>query len=111
VEDASQHARVYDGRKRTWQDLGVVTQAQWSDDEESLLFVEGGEGNEGASLSLLSGHLIQKLCPTARTGTIVKMIFSMDQKRAFLLASLAGELDAWMMPLPPRVPPPPAGAK
>ncbi len=111
VEDASHHARVYDGRKRTWQDLGVVTQAQWSDDEESLLFVEGEEGNEGAFLSLLSGHLIQKLCPAARTGRIVKMIFSMDRKRAFLLASLAGELDAWMMPLPPPVPPPPAAAK
>ena len=109
VEDSGHRARVYDARNRSWQDLGIVTQAEWSPDEESLLFVEGGEGNESASLALLSGRLIQKLCPMARMGRILKMAFSADQKRAFLLASLAGELDVWMMPLPPRVPAPPPG--
>ena len=110
VLDADHHARIYDGRDRSWKDLGIVEQAQWSDDEESLLFVEGGPGSDN-SLSLLTRQAVQKLCPISRMGQIVKMAFSADYKRAFLLASLAGQLDAWMMPLPPRVPVPPGASK
>ena len=105
VWDAAHRARIYDGRDRSWKDLGVVGAAVWSDDEESLLFVEA-EGNE-AALSLLSGKVLQKLCPVTRLGLVARLAFSADQKRAFLLASIGGQLDAWMMPLPPRVPPPP----
>jgi len=73
VEDSGHRARVYDARNRSWQDLGIVTQAE-------------------------SGM-----------GRILKMALSADQKRASILASLAGELNVWMMPLPPRVPAPPPG--
>ena len=107
VWDADHNARVYDGRDRSWKDLGAVAEAQWSDDEESLLFVEAKPGTDGNFLSLLSGQTIQQLCFMYRIGQIAKMTFSADQKRAFLLASLSGQLDAWMFPLPPRVPVPP----
>jgi uncharacterized protein (TIGR03790 family) len=109
VENAEHHARIYDGRDGSWKDLGVVALAEWSADEESLLFVEA-TGSD-SSLSLLSRKTVQKLCPIARIGQIVKMSFSADQKRAFLLASLSQRLDVWMMPLPPPVPLPPGQAK
>jgi hypothetical protein len=109
VEDAEHRARIYDGRDGSWKDLGVVAQAEWSADEESLLFVEG-TGND-SSLSLLSRKTIQKLCQITRMGQIVKMSFSADQKRAFLLASLSQQLEVWMMPLPPLVPLPPGLAR
>jgi uncharacterized protein (TIGR03790 family) len=109
VENAEHRARIYDGRDRSWKDLGVVAGAEWSADEESLLFVEG-TGSD-SSLSLLSRQTIQKLCPIARMGQIVKISFSADRKKAFLLASLGQKLDVWMMPLPPPVPLPPGLAK
>jgi hypothetical protein len=109
VADAEHRARIYDGRDGSWKDLGVVAQAEWSADEESLLFVEG-TGSD-SYLSLLSRKTIQKLCPISRMGQIVKMSFSADKKRAFLLASLSQQLDVWMMPLPPPVPLPPGRAQ
>jgi len=102
-------ARVYDGRDGSWITLGVVAEAQWSDDEEALLFVETKP--DSSSLALLSGRLVEQLCPMNRIGQIQKMVFADDDKRAFLLASLSGQLDAWMMPLPPRVPAPPRSSK
>ena len=110
VVDADHHAQIYNGRDRSWKDLGIVEQAQWSEDEESLLFIEGGPGSDN-SLSLLTRQTVQKLCLIRRIGQVVKMAFSADYKKAFLLASLAGQLDAWMMPLPPRVPVPPGVPK
>jgi len=107
VQDASHRARAYDGRDGTWRDLGIVAAAGWSPDEESLLFVDAGNETEPGSLSFLSGRTIQKLCPISRIGPVSKLTFSADQKRAFLLSGLAGQIDVWMMPLPPRVPPPP----
>jgi len=111
VWDANHSARVYDGRDGSWKDLGAVAEAQWSDDEESLLFVEARPGTDSNFLSLLSGKLVEQLCPMGRIGQIQKMIFSEDNRRAFLLASLGGGMDAWMMPLPPRVPAPPKASK
>jgi len=103
------NARVYDGRDNSWISLGVVAQAEWSDDEESMLFVETKP--DSSMLSLLSGRLVEQLCPMNRIGQIERIVFSEDQRRAFLLASLSGEFDAWMMLLPPRVPAPPRASK
>jgi len=111
VQDASHRARAYDGRDGTWKDLGIVAEAGWSPDEESLLFVEAADGSDAGSLSFLSGRTIQQLCPISRIGRVIKLAFSADQNRAFLLAGLAGQIDVWMMPLPPRVPLPPRAPK
>jgi len=106
VLDAGRHARVYDGRDRAWKEVGNVAEAAWSPDEESLLFAEAG-GASDAQLALWSSTGTERLCPLTRTGPIGKIVFSADQKRAFLLAGLAGESDVWMMPVPPRPPAPP----
>ena len=42
VLEANNRSRVYDGRDGSWIDLGNISGAQWSPDEEQLLFV--GEG-------------------------------------------------------------------
>ena len=110
VWDDKHNARLYDGRDRSWKDLGPVAGGQWSDDEESLLFSEA-RGNDDNSLSLLSGQKIEPLCLLRRIGTIERIVFAKDQKRAYLLAGLAGQLDVWMLPLPPRVPAPPKESK
>jgi hypothetical protein len=81
--------------------LGEVLQAQWSPDEERLLFV--GKTGEGAGyLSLLSSHKIEPLCDMGRIGAVGGIAISADGERAFLLAALSGQLNVWMMALPAR---------
>ena len=99
VLEANNRSRVYDGRDGSWIDLGRVSGAQWSPDEEQLLFVEEG------SLSLLVEHRIEKLCDAARIGPVRGAVISAGGDKAFLLAGTGGGLDAWMIALPPRVPP------
>ena len=100
VRDANNRSRVYDGRDRGWIDLGKVSGAQWSPDEELLLFEAEGY------LSLLAGHRIEKLCELTRIGQVAKALISAGSDKAFLLAGIGGGLDVWMMALPPRVPSP-----
>lgn len=101
VRETSNKTRVYDGRDRSWIELGEVLQAQWSPDEERLLFVaKAGEGH--GSLSLLSGRKIEPLCDMGRMGAVGSMAISADGERAFLLAALSGQLNVWMMALPAR---------
>ena len=40
IREASGLSRVYDGRDRSWIDLGTVLAAYWSPDEERLVFLE-----------------------------------------------------------------------
>lgn len=104
IQDMSGSSRVYDGSNRNWVDLGTISAAQWSPDEERLLFVEStpkaGELTP-VFLSLLSDGNIQRLCSFERIGQLAQIGFSTDGKRAFLLAALNGSLDVWMMALPP----------
>jgi uncharacterized protein (TIGR03790 family) len=111
VQETNRNTRVYDGRDRTWKDLGNVVAAEWSSDEESLLFVDRGPRSDNGALCLYSGRTIQTLCPIGRIGQVLKLAISADRNRAFLLASLAGQMDVWMMPLPPPVPLPARVAK
>lgn len=94
VLGANNQSRVYDGRDGSWIDLGTIAGAQWSPDEEQLLFVEGG------FLSVLSGHRIEKLCDVNRIGTLTRAVISARGDKAFLLAGIGGGLDVWMMALP-----------
>ena len=107
VKEANGKARIYDGRDRSWTDLGVVFGAQWSPDEQRLLFVEL-EGKDAPSshrfLSLLTGRRIRKLCEFDRIGELRKAVLSEDGERAFLLAGLAGGIEVWMMSLTPQAP-------
>jgi hypothetical protein len=97
VVDANRRSRVYDGRDGSWIDLGIVSGAQWSLDEEQLLFV--GEG----SLSVLVDHRIEKLCDLNRIGPVGAAVIPTGGDKAFLLAGIGGGLDVWMIALPPRV--------
>jgi len=99
VLEANNKSRVYDGRDGSWNDLGAISGAQWSPDEEQLLFIEAGY------LSLLVDHRIVKLCDLNRIGRIGKAVISAGGDKAFLLAGIGGGLDVWMMALPPRTPP------
>jgi hypothetical protein len=104
VQDATGRSRAYDGRDGTWRDLGFILESAWSPDEESLLFVDAGTSTEPGYLSLLSGGSVERLCPMSRIGQVGKIVFSEDQTKAYLLATLAGQADVWMIALPPRTP-------
>ena len=99
VTEANSRSRVYDGRDGSWIDLGRVSGAQWSPDEERLLFAEEGY------LSLLVEHRIEKLCDLTRIGPLGGAVITAGGDKAFLLAGIGGGLDVWMMALPPRAPP------
>lgn len=97
VLEANNRSRAYDGRDGSWIDLGRVSGAHWSPDEQQLLFVEEGY------LSLLVERRIEKLCSLTRIGPVGRVTISMGGDKAFLLAGIGGGLDVWMFALPPRV--------
>ena len=98
VLETNHRSRVYDGRDGSWIDLGRISGAQWSPDEERLLIVEEGY------LSLLVEHRVEKLCELTRIGPVAKAVISAGGDKAFLLAGIGGGLDVWMIALPPQVP-------
>jgi hypothetical protein len=105
VKEANGASRLYDGRDNSWTDLGIISGAQWSADEERLLVVqtEKAAGDQSRSvLSLVVGKQIRKLCSMDRIGQLRSATLSADGERAFLLASLEQNLDVWMMSLTPR---------
>jgi uncharacterized protein (TIGR03790 family) len=104
VQDGTGKSRLYDGRDGSWKDLGFIVEAAWSPDEEQLLFVDAGSSSEPGYLSLLTGTSIEHLCPMTRIGQVGKMVFSADQTKAYLLATLSQQADVWMIPLPQRTP-------
>jgi hypothetical protein len=103
LHEASGRGRVYDGRDRTWIDLGVVLGAHWSPDEQRLVFVTA-EPRQGmitpVALKLLDGQRIIELCLADKIGQMAAAAFSTDGQRIFLLAGLAGGLDVWMTVVP-----------
>jgi uncharacterized protein (TIGR03790 family) len=100
VQDTHGRSRLYDGRDGSWKDLGHILEAEWSPDEERLLYVDAGDGTEPGHLSLFSGGSIQRLCPMSRIGMVGKLAFSADETKAFLLATVGSQADVWMIPLP-----------
>jgi uncharacterized protein (TIGR03790 family) len=100
VQDLGGKSRIFDGRDRSWIDLGSVSGAVWSQNEQRMLFLQP-EASTGF-LSLLAGREIRQLCPTARIGPLAGAFISADGDKAFLLAGLSGSLEVWMMALPPR---------
>ena len=101
VREANNKTRVYESSDHSWTDLGVVLQAQWSPDEERLLFVVRRDEN-AIFLSLLSHRTIEPVCDMVRIGAVASMAISSDGQRAFLLATLSGQLNVWMIALPAR---------
>jgi hypothetical protein len=99
VEGPDRKSRIYDGRDRSWIDLGSVGTAVWSPDEERLMFV-GSDGASGASLSLLAGRVITPICDIRKIGTVAKIAFSDKPDRAFLLAGMDGQLNVYLVALP-----------
>jgi uncharacterized protein (TIGR03790 family) len=99
VEGKDKKSRIYDGRDGSWTDLGTVTLAAWSHDEERLLYLEQ-TGPTEAWLSLLIGRQTHRLCPISRIGALAGMAFTAKGDRAFLLAGLSGQFNVWMMALP-----------
>lgn len=102
VQDASGRTRIYDGRDGSWKDIGFILVAAWSADEQRLLFVGSGNATEPSYLSMLTGSTVERLCPMSRIGQVGKIIFSADETKAYLLATLASQEDVWMIPIPPR---------
>jgi hypothetical protein len=103
VEGADGAFRIYDGRDRSWMPLPTLTAAQWSPDENRMLYIEA-ERWEGTlvpqSLSLLTGRQTQHLCDLGRIGDIGGLVFSRNGENAFLLAGADAGLQVWMIRLP-----------
>ena len=101
VIDENGKSRVYDNRDRSWIDLGTVTMAQWSPDEERLLFVSR-EGPSESYLSILINGKVERLCDFGRIGRLEGAFITAGGEKAFLLAGIGGQLDVWMTALPAR---------
>jgi len=101
--------RIYDGRDRSWMPLPPLTVAQWSPDENRMLYIEA-ERREGALvprfLSLLTNRQTQQLCDLNRIGDVGGVAFSASGETSFLLAGADAGLQVWMMALPRSVPQP-----
>ena len=101
--------RIYDGRDRSWTPVPALMAAQWSPDENRMLFIEA-ERRDGnlipQFLSLLTGRQTEHLCDWNRIGEIARFDFSHNAETAFLLAGGDGNLQIWMMALPRSAPQP-----
>jgi hypothetical protein len=106
VEGTDGAFRVYDGRDRSWTPLPPMIMAQWSPDENRVLYLEG-ERRDGVivprSLSLLTGRQTVPLCEWNRIGEIGAMNISSNGEAAFLLAGPEAGLQVWMIALPRAV--------
>ncbi|HJT89012.1 MAG TPA: hypothetical protein VJ732_14180, partial [Bryobacteraceae bacterium] len=101
VRQANGKSRVYDGRDNSWLDLGAVSEAQWSPDEQRLLFVQPASGGEPGTLRLLAGRQVRTLYDLKKIGPVAHIAFA-SHDRVFLQAAPTGEAGVWMMALPPR---------
>jgi hypothetical protein len=103
VEGTDGTFRIYDGRDQSWTPLPPLTAAQWSPDENRMLYIEA-ERRDGALiprfLSLLTGRQTQRLCDWNRIGDLGGIAFSHSGEVAFLLTGADAGLQVWMMPLP-----------
>ena len=103
VEGADTKVRVYDGARHSWIPLPPLLAAQWSPDEERLLYLESERRDSGLvprSLSLLTGQNTGPVCDYDRIGEIGAIALTATGETAFLLAGPEGGLQIWMMALP-----------
>lgn len=106
VQDTSGKARIYDGRNGSWTDLGTIAEAQWSADEERLLFIESTKRSGESPPTFLSAMIdgtVRRLCEFEKIGQVAQIAIAASGERVFLLAGLAGTLDVWMTQLPPSL--------
>jgi hypothetical protein len=101
VVDENRKSRVYDSRDRSWFDLGIVTMARWSPDEERLLFVSQDTSFQSYLYVLIDGKM-EALCNLSRIGQLGGAVITTGGEKAFLLAGIGGQLDVWMTALPAR---------
>jgi len=103
VQGTDETLRIYDGRDRSWTPMPALTAAQWSPDENRLLYIEA-ERRDGnlvpRFLSLLTGRQTEQLCDENRIGDVGAIVLSRNGETAFLLAGPEAGLQVWMMALP-----------
>jgi len=103
VEETDGKFRVYDGRDRSWLALPSLLAAQWSPNEERLLYLEAERQDSGdvpKRLSLLNGRNNNPICELTRIGDVATMALTAGGQSAFLLSGPAGALQVWMIALP-----------
>ena len=91
------------GRDRTWTPLPPLVMAQWSSDENRILYVSAERENGHLlprSISLLTGKQSEQICDINRVGEITLMALPDNGETAFLLAGPEAGLQIWMMALP-----------
>jgi uncharacterized protein (TIGR03790 family) len=104
IQEANGNLRVYDGRTRSWSPLPPMLMAQWSSDEERLLFLEAERQEKNLVprwISLWDGRQTERLADMGRIGDVGAMAFAGEGNTAFLLSGGNDALDVWMMALPP----------
>jgi uncharacterized protein (TIGR03790 family) len=110
VQGSDQQVRIYNGREHSWTPLGLVVAAQWSLDENSLLYIAGERGTDAIaarSLTLLAERSIQPLCDLSRIGEVAGMTIMDGDEDATLLAGANDSLAVWMIGLPRQAASPP----
>jgi hypothetical protein len=103
VEKTDGKFQVYDGRDGSWLALPPILAAQWSPNEERLLYVEAERQNSEVipkHLSLLNGRNNSPICELTRIGDVASMALTTGDQSAFLLSGPPGALQVWMMALP-----------
>ncbi len=87
-------------RGKTW---GNVTGAEWSADEESLLFVEVTDPAGGRFSFLIVGtNDSEALLLSADRADSQTRFFGGSEDTHFYWRSLSGQTEVWVMALPPR---------
>ena len=103
IQEAGGNLRIYDGRSRSWSPMPPLLMAQWSPDEERLLFIEAERSDKNLvprHLSLWDGRQTARLCDMGRIGDVAAMGFARGGDAAFLLSGGNDALDVWMTALP-----------
>ena len=99
VLEAGGRGHVYDSRDDSWLDLGVISEAAWSPDEQRLAFVQGAGAGSLGTLAMLSNRHIQPLYNLNEIGPVRTMRFA-GEDRVFAQAGPTGEVGIWMLALP-----------
>ena len=105
IQEAGGNLRVYDGRSRSWSPLPSMLMAQWSPDEERLLFIEAERQEKNLVpryLSLWDGRQTARLSDMALLGDVAAVGFARGGDDAFILSGGNDALDVWMMAMPAR---------
>jgi hypothetical protein len=106
IQETGGTLRVYDGRSRSWSPLPSMLMAQWSPDEERLLFIEAERQEKNLVpryLSLWDGRQTARLSDMTHLGEVAAVTFARGGDDAFILSGGNDALDVWMMAMPARL--------